>query len=301
MPAFQVTRTAGIDSERETVFSLVRDFRKWPQWSPWLIAEPDCALTFRDDGDGYSWDGKFIGAGSIRVTSETGKDQLDLELSFLRPYKSVSTVRFDFSDRNGGTEVAWSMNSSLPVFLFWMKDLMVGMLSMDYDRGLRMLKDLAELGSVPSMLECGPETFAGCSYLGIRSSSHFDEIGVAMKRDFALLQDVLGQPSGPPISIYHRWNMGRRLAQFTVAYPFESPPEVADSRLQAGTITPMKTYVIRHTGPYRHIGNAWSTGMMRGGKAFKKRMLAKPFEVYENDPDEVGENELVTAVHLPMR
>lgn len=300
MPAFQVTRSAGIDSDRESVFSLVRDFRKWPQWSPWLIAEPDCELTFREDGDGYSWDGKIIGSGSIQVTSETGKDRIDLELSFLRPYKSVSNVRFDFSDRDNGTEVAWTMNGSLPAFLFWMKGLMVGMLGMDYDRGLRMLKDLAELGSVPSGLEFTLGSFGGCSYIGIRSSCLFDEMGKTMEADLALLREQLGEPTGPPMSIYHKWQISKRLAEFTVAFPSEST-QIDDSRFETGSIASMKTYVVRHTGPYRHLGNAWSAGMMRNGKTFKKKPFVKPFEVYEKDLEGFGENELVTAVHLPMR
>ena len=42
------------------------------------------------------------------------------------------------------------MNSSLPLFLFWMKEQMQVFVGMDYNRGLLLLKDLVENGKAHS-------------------------------------------------------------------------------------------------------------------------------------------------------
>ena len=44
----------------------------------------------------------------------------------------------DFLKRAGlAPELTWTMDSSLPFFLFWMKKSMEGFIGMDYDPGLK--------------------------------------------------------------------------------------------------------------------------------------------------------------------
>jgi hypothetical protein len=45
------------------------------------------------------------------------------------------------------------MDSKQPFFQFFLKGMMTSLIGMDYERGLRMLKDYVETGSVPSTLE----------------------------------------------------------------------------------------------------------------------------------------------------
>ena len=65
MPLFTVSKSLRIAAPVERVSGLVRDFRSWPQWSPWLIAEPSVALSHSDDGRGYTWDGAITGSGEM--------------------------------------------------------------------------------------------------------------------------------------------------------------------------------------------------------------------------------------------
>ena len=63
-----------------------------------------------------------------------------------------------------------------------------------------------------------------------------------------------------------------------------------------------EVYRIKHTGPYRYLGNAWASGIMHARNTqFRQNRAVHPFEIYENDPAEVPEGDLVTVVHFPAK
>ena len=47
MPVFPVRKSIRIAAPAQQVYDLVRDFKSWPEWSPWLIAERAVARTSR--------------------------------------------------------------------------------------------------------------------------------------------------------------------------------------------------------------------------------------------------------------
>ena len=128
-----------------------------------------------------------------------------------------------------------------------------------------------------------------------------------MKRCFVLedlkkLQASGVKPVGPPFSIYHQWNPTKGTADYTIGFPLDSALETAPEGFVVGERPACETFPIKHTGAYRHLGNAWSAGINRArNKVFQQSKLTPPFEVYENDPCEVAEDALVTTVYFPLR
>ncbi len=307
MPQFSVRKSTFIDAPAEKVFATVRDFKKWGRWSPWVIAEPDCQISFSEDGKSYSWDGEIIGSGEIAVTGEVASRSIDYQLTFLKPWKSVSSVRFLFEEKSGATEVTWSMDSALPWFLFFLKSMMTAFVGSDYERGLSMLKDEIETGSVPLKLDFpGQGDFPGLAYVGIKTACPVTDIGPRMDADMGKLQTLFAARStvsaGPPVSIYHHWNMVKGTAVYTVGFPVDSLPADLPAGFTSGRIPACRTYRVRHTGPYRHLGNAWAAGMMHGrAKVFRQNKAIPPFEIYETGPDEAAPNDLATLLHFPVK
>lgn len=308
MPLVHVERSARIDAPRGQVYATVRDFRQWPLWSPWLICEPDCPLEFAKDGRSYAWDGKFIGAGKIEVLDESEGVFIEYRLTFLRPWKSVSSVKLLFANAGDESKVTWIMDSKLPFFLFWMKRTMAAMISMDFDRGLRMLKELVERGEVRSRLDViGRGDFAGFTYWGIRNRCEFKDIGVYMENDFKQITDKMKQagvePAGPPFSLYHEWNLPLGEVDYTLGFPLAAaaaanPPEGVDQ----GEMDDCAVFSVKHTGPYHHLGNAWAALMTRKqAKVFACQKGATPFEIYHNDPEGTPDDQLVAVVHMPVK
>jgi len=289
------------------MFNYLRNFRHWPEWSPWLITDPDCKLSFAEDGTSYSWEGPVAGSGKIEVTDEQSPDRIDYRLTFLKPFRSTADVSFHFATKDESTQIDWTMDSSLPFFLFFLKDLMNAVIAMDYQRGLKMLKDRHELGSVPSKLEFpGVQSFAEVHFAGVRKVCAIAEIGPSMQESFGKLGEWICdkelQPSGPWISIYHKWEMAKGMTEYTAAVPFETLPDPLPEGFVSGSIPACRTFPIRHIGAYRHLGNAWSAGIMRSqNKVIHQTKSIPPFECYETQPDEVPEEKAVTVVHFPLK
>ena len=89
---------------------------------------------------------------------------------------------------------------------------------------------------------------------------------------------------------------------YTIGFQVDNSTESAPDGFVMETIPEVTAFTSQLTGPYRHLGNAWSAAIMRSRNgAFKQDRKVPPFEVYENEPHKVDENELVTTVHFPMK
>ena len=307
MPKFNVQKSIFIEAPVKQVYASVRDFRQWREWSPWLIAEPDSSMDYPADGKSYTWDGKITGSGEMKITGENPSQSIDYQLTFLKPWKSVNTARFIFAERNGGTEVTWTMDGSLPFFMFWAKTMMSAYVGADFQRGLMLLKDVVETGAVRCRLDFpGPQAFPGCRYIGVRTYCPIADLSANIQRDMKKLTDWLAttgtRPTGKPFNICHKWDHVKCTTEYIIAFPISSPPAAPPTGFVTGEIPACQTYIVRHTGPYRFLGNAWAAGVMHGrAKVYAADKKIDAFEVYENDPTIVAENDLVTVLHFPMK
>ncbi|MEP1096420.1 MAG: SRPBCC family protein [Cyclobacteriaceae bacterium] len=192
MPKMNIARSILIGAPAEKVYSILRNFDQWRPWSPWLITEPEAKMTIAEDRRSYEWEGHRTGSGNMNLMDESENEVLSMQLNFIKPWKSTAKVRFELKPEGEGTKVIWSMDSGLPFFMFWMTKMMTALISSDYDRGLSMLKEYVETGSVSSKLDFkGISNFEGCRYVGIRSSCDIDKLGDQMKSDFGKLKTYL--------------------------------------------------------------------------------------------------------------
>ncbi len=242
----------------------------------------------------------------MHITATDTNKSVDFDLTFLTPWKSFAKVGFELEEKGGKTEATWTMDSSLPWFMFWMKKMMVAFVGMDYERGLRLLKDFAEDGKTHSSLDFkGSSDAAGFQFIGIKSTKSFDEMGKSMSEDFpriiSFLSDNKIEP-GLAFTQYHKWEVVKGLATYTSGVQVESIPDSLPEGMISREIPTTKVHTIKHTGPYHHLGNAWSTlYTMQRGKEFKLNKAVDPYEVYMNSPMEVAPNELITEIHFPIK
>lgn len=306
MPKFTVTKTITIQASPEKVYAIISDYHHWPAWSPWLITEPGVNVVVKSGGKEYTWEGKRTGSGEMKVLKEGAPHRLDMVVNFLKPWKSTSPVWFELKPQGQGTEVTWGMTGSLPFFMFFMTKMMTAYLGMDYHRGLLMLKDYIETGSVPSKLTFkGIQPYTGCTYIGIKTNCTMDTLSGKMSDDFAKLSawaaQHAGDVAGPGFSIYHTWDVVKNKVAYTSAFPVKQVPGQLPAEFISGTIPAMNVNTIAHTGTYAHLGNAWTTQyMMQRNKEYKYRKGIDPFEVYANMPGQVPDEQLVTEIHFPV-
>lgn len=306
MSKYRVEKSVIIHADLHRIYQLARDIRLSRSWSPWLIADPECLVTYSEDGKSYSWDGRISGAGENKVIAEVPNERFDSNLLFLKPWKSRAAVSMSFQNVAQGVKVTWTLDSSLPLFLFWMKNMMTALIGMDYQRGLHMLKVVAEMGELNFRLEFpGFKDFQESPYIGISNQCSIDGIAENMQKDFQRVQTLsqnLGIILKSGLSIYHKWDVVKGITEYTIGFLVDKPVDNPPGGLVSGKIPSMKTYVVRHHGSYSQLGNAWASGMMhKQAKIFQSGRQFHPFEIYENNPETTPEADLVTSIVFPVK
>jgi len=307
MPKIQLVKSKQINAPLSKVYSTLSDMSSWSEWSPWLIMEPDAKVDVADDNKSYSWEGDRVGSGHMAISQQSPNQSINYDLTFLKPWKSKAKTKFVLAEKDGGTEVSWHMNSSLPWFMFWMKKMMVGFIGNDYERGLNLLKDYVEDDEIHSKLNwLGESQFPGCDYIGIKRNCTMDEMPTMMKADFENLmgysQNVEGTDKTKAFSMYHKFEFVKRKVSYTAGIPTTNIPSDLPSQFFKGKIPATKIYTLEHIGPYNHLGNAWTTiYTMHRNKEIKGRKDIHPFETYGNSPVDTDPKELITHINFAIK
>ncbi len=307
---YDVKRSITINKANSEVFNLVKDFNHWKEWSPWLCMEPDAKVKITGNGmtvgDTYSWEGELLGQGTMKhLKIETGKI-IEQDIAFLKPMKSESFVYWEFKNENDSTtKVTWGMKGEMPFVFRFMTKMMEPMIGMDYDRGLKMLKDLSEKGYIASKVEVIGEVDAPeFKYIGERNSATFDDADEKMKASFMKLSEFASENQlqfDKAMSLYHEFDLIKGYYEYTAALPIKDDIEIKDP-FYIGDIAATKALKIKFTGDYEHLGNAWSTGMsyMRTHKLKEKKGIPS-YELYLTNPmEELDEKKWVTELYFPI-
>lgn len=306
MPKLTVEKSILIDGSPEEVFRVISNFERWRSWNPWLVTEPEARVEISPGGKAYTWKGKRTGEGSLRIISETAPSAVSLDLVFLLPHKLKAEVAFRISREVDGSRVVWSMDGSLPFLRFFLKPTIINLIGMDFERGLSMLKDFVETGSVPAQLAlAGEGTFGGCTYVGVTTECRMEDVGQRMSDDFIRLsawaKETSTQLSDKALSVYHKWDLATGTCRYTSAYPVDEAPSTLPPGFEAGQVPSLRVWQIQHKGSYKHLGNAWSTGMqMARGKEFRVSKAFPPFERYVTMPGEVSEEKQEVMICFPI-
>ncbi len=145
-----VARSVQINASGAEIQGWIIDFHKWVDWSPWERIDPDLARSYGGATEGvgarYEWSGnRKAGAGHMTIDSVTA-DEIDIALTFTKPFKSDSRAHFSFREGGDQTTVTWKILTPrtflLRIMSVFMKlDKTVGP---DLESGLAQLKTVSE-------------------------------------------------------------------------------------------------------------------------------------------------------------
>ncbi len=209
---YTVDRSLTIDAPRDRVFAAIVDFKTWPDWSPWLLHEPDTRLEYSENYDqeqgSYTWDGKMVGAGRLTHVSLEPERSIEQRIEFTRPFKAVSRVAWQFGEVDGQTEVHWIMQGEMPFLFRFMTEMTRQMIAKDYDLGLHLLNGYLNQDSPHPRFEfIGSEEVKGFNYAYESFSGYHEAMVKAMQEGFPRLleqtrdRDII---DGFPSSVYHK-------------------------------------------------------------------------------------------------
>ncbi len=311
MPSLHIKKSISIAAPIEKVFGIVQDFHTWRAWSPWLCVEKEAMTKITGSGtevgDVSYWRGEVIGEGEMEHSKITPNKSIEQQLRFIKPYTSTSFIHFDFKKEGEGTRLTWSMDGSLPFFLFFLRKMMVAMIGNDFNRGLGMLKSYAETGEVPTDTEIGGiVTVQGSTYVSISRETSMEDMEPEMSQLFPVMMGKLQEkgvsPVGLPMSMYQKWDMVGGRVRWSAAVPVQDGLAWEDGEMSKHTRGVTKAFKVTHTGDYAYLGNAWAAAMQHvQAKKMKQRKDMVPFEVYINDPISTPAGELKTEIYIPLR
>jgi len=148
---YTVTRSTTINAPAADIYGRIVDLANWESWSPWEGLDPEMEKTYGDSTEGpgatYSWSGnRKVGSGSMKITDVATDERVNLDLSFLKPFKAENKTWFDLAADGDSTNVTWTMTGAKTLMvkfmsLFSSMDKMVGK---DFEKGLAQLKAEAE-------------------------------------------------------------------------------------------------------------------------------------------------------------
>lgn len=310
MSRYHVERSIIIHASLQDIKNVLKDYRQWPKWSPWLIMEPDASLSYSFNqgvvGANYSWTGDLIGIGNMELTA-IFPELLEMEVSFVKPFKSKGKVSFELLQcENGTVKLTWHMYGKLPFFMFWMKSKIKLYIGMDYERGLTMFKEYIEEGQVAShvMVE-DIRTLPVFCYIGIPNECTIEQLPAKMKQDFEDLNAFIKAKSlfthSMPFTIYHTVDIIKNRVSYVACMPTDENPLLPKGWI-SDTLQPQRVLKVVHLGSYKYLGNAWTTALKV--VELKKLKLSKKtlgYEFYPNQPSIIEEQDILTDVCLLLR
>ncbi len=77
-----------------------------------VIAEPSAKVNVANDGASYSWEGDVVHSGEMAIVGGEENRRIGCRLTFLTPWKSMSSVEFTFAEKEAGVETTWPMEGS---------------------------------------------------------------------------------------------------------------------------------------------------------------------------------------------
>jgi hypothetical protein len=107
-------RSIDIRADAATVAAAISDLHRWVDWSPFEGLDPQLKRTYSGPASGvgssYAWEGnRKAGAGTMAVTA-VSETSIDVDVNFLKPFKSESLSKFDLAPTATGTRISWQMS-----------------------------------------------------------------------------------------------------------------------------------------------------------------------------------------------
>jgi uncharacterized protein YndB with AHSA1/START domain len=307
-----VERATVIDAPPATLFAVLDDLRRVPDWSPWIENDPHAQLDYSSPtsgtGGALRWDGIRLGAGGQTIVESVPNRRLvmQLDLGHGQPIRS----EFELSATASGTQLRWICKTEFGINLFdrYSGLFLESAIGRDLERGLANIQTLAESLPRADWSDIGVERLVVApveiAYLTARSLPTAEAISEAVGQAYFNILAYMGQhglqEAGPPISISRRFSGAEFV--FDAAIPVrgvsDDTPRTANG-IRLGTSYGGPAIRGRHIGSYGNLRQTHEKmaaylaahGIARAGDAW---------EAYVSDPTRTPESERVTDVYYPI-
>jgi len=308
-----IARSIKIHKSPADVYNIIADLTQWNSWSPWIHLEPTAKTQLSGTpcviGQAQTWEGEVIGSGKMTLQQLTPGQSIAIHLEFFKPWKNTTTVYFHLEKTSlDETLVTWKMQCSIPFFMFFFKNQMTAFMVSDFDRGLKMLKEYAETGTVLSRSTyLGVKEVQGFQIVAKRASCDIADLSKVISAEFQKMMELVNKneltPPQVALSLTHKFDVLKGECEHSTAYQYKLDEHVkVPSGYYLLRVQNHKAIAVEHLGSYRHLGNPWGMAMTYlRGKKFKARKDTTMYEVYVTNPVKTSEKDTITQIFIPIK
>jgi len=303
---FNVKRSLEIEAPLDSVFTTILDLKSWPEWSPWLIHEPETKIVysenFQSEGGHYSWDGKAVGAGKLTHLEINPGVSIKQQIEFFRPFKSTNQVNWSFEASNGNTLVGWEMIGQMPFLFRFMTKKMIPMIERDYDLGLAMLGGYLNAKMPhPDIEFIGFEDLGPFNYWAIPFNGNLRQLEAARRSNIETLQQTGLNQVGLALTIFNQLDPMASTYQAEIAVPVGNNTPL--SNYKRHEFKGGRYYKMSLRGDPRFLPLGWyalhSHCRMHKIKLDSTRVA---LEIYLDDVTNITDaDQFTTALYIPTR
>ncbi len=303
--SLNIRRSLEIDATVDAAFAGVLDLKTWPQWSPWLMHDPDTRLEYGDElnseGGYCSWDGKIVGSGKITHVEIRQGRSIRQQIEFQRPFKAVHQIDWTFEKRDEGVLVSWEMSGKMP-FLFRFKTRrMEAMIERDYDLGLALLAGYLNNNSAhPAFTFVGSEELQNFKYWAIPCNGNLRQLEAARLSSIETLRSSAAARIGLSLTLYHEFDPLGTQFQSEIAVPIGDNAPL--SNYQQRSFPGGQYFKMTLHGDLRFLPLAWyALATHCRLHKIKIESTRSALEIYHQDPGDTTEScQTVTTLYLPI-
>jgi hypothetical protein len=298
----RVQRTRLIDAPLATVYAQVADLQHWAAWNPWLAdgVRPTLSLPANAQGSRWAWDAGRAGQGMVEHASLQDPARISQRVHLHHPFAVHGTNSWEFVDREGRTEVRWSLRARVQFSARAFAPTIQQSLALDLRYGLDRLAQSVEPMDAPhyAIRHMGVQEVAECRYVYQTYEGPIAGLPAAVTRiTESLRQQLKAQgvsPSGAPLAAYVKTNIKLRTTMCHIGIP------VADADVGALPVRELPAhtaYSVQLQGDRSALEVAWYLAMQRMvAQDIKPDQRTAPVEHYF-DGDGTAE---LTELHLPV-
>ncbi|WP_289054591.1 GyrI-like domain-containing protein [Carboxylicivirga marina] len=250
--------------------------------------------------------GDLVGSGEIEHIKLVEYKSIDQEIRFIKPFKSKSAVYWEFNEVEGGCEITWGMKGAMPFFFKFMAKQMEPWIGMDYERGLKMIKDLIEKEKIDSDITIdGVSQLQGFDFVTIKETCPMYEVGPSMKETFSKINGLCENEAlenDCAFSIYHKFDFTDPECTYSSGIPVTKDFDM-EAPFYKGSYVSIKAVKVTFKGDYEHLGNGWAAAYSYlRYKKLKANKKIDPIEIYLNDPTkETDAANWLIAIYIPVK
>ena len=306
--AYHVERSMTIAAAPDVVFENVKYWNKWQGWLPWAKDDSTMKISYTGIdgtvGSGYSWVGDKSGSGEMSTTALKANEEITYHLKFITPYESHADGYVRLAAGAGGTRVTWAMygEDRFPwniMMLFMNMDKMIGP---DFERGLTMLKEIAEKEEAKI---AGYEIIAvdlpGRTFAAIRQEVKFADIQTFFTNSIGRLMGAAGEKgarvTGAPCGLFYTWDETAQSTGMAAAVPIAAARQLGTG-IEVITTPKGKAFLIDYYGPFEQSVYAYKA-MDRYFAKQGLKQAAPIIEEYLTDPSlEPDQSKWLTKIYF---